>query len=245
MFEQRIARPRHQHFVAGIAERLEQHGIGLAGAGGEHDALGRSHDGTTGKLGRNRATRRGQTERLGAIFQSAGVRQRGQEIIRVVEARPGRIRQREIDNRLAIPRHPRKGGAQSIRGQISWDAVGEQHVSPGCFGVGAWVLRALGAWCFQVLRCSGTQLPRAFRCSGAVSGARCPDSRHRAPSTGIVLRFRRLVLATGSHPSIVFVVHPVGRYRPSRIRTLSMTSPSRIRSTTSMPDRTCANTVYR
>ena len=39
VFDQRVARPRRQHGVAGIAQQLEQQRIGLARAGRQHDSV--------------------------------------------------------------------------------------------------------------------------------------------------------------------------------------------------------------
>ena len=58
MIEQRIARPRHQHLVAGVRQQLEQQRVAVAGAGGQHDALGRARSNALPRVvGRDRATR--------------------------------------------------------------------------------------------------------------------------------------------------------------------------------------------
>ena len=64
IFEQRIRRPGHQHFIARIAQQLEQPGIRFAGAGRQDHAIDRR-----AIFARDDFARRGQSERLRFIAQ--------------------------------------------------------------------------------------------------------------------------------------------------------------------------------
>jgi len=63
-FEQRIRRRRHEHFIAGITEQLEDPGIALARAGGQEELVDR-HTGAARRIViRDRRASRSQAERI-------------------------------------------------------------------------------------------------------------------------------------------------------------------------------------
>ena len=99
VIEERIARTRHQHFVTGIGQQFEQQRIRVAGAGRQRDPIrgdGRApplvvaRDGTTGVQ---------QTERTRLVDQPPGIGERCEQIGRILEFRPRRIRLGQVDNR--------------------------------------------------------------------------------------------------------------------------------------------------
>ena len=67
VLEERIARLRHQHGIAWIAQQLEQPAVGLARARRQHDLLRIDLSTTAGVVGRNRFARSTKTERLWSV----------------------------------------------------------------------------------------------------------------------------------------------------------------------------------
>jgi hypothetical protein len=57
VIEERVARARHEDFVAGVAEQLEEQRIGVARARREHDVLGRDGDALPQVIARDRLAR--------------------------------------------------------------------------------------------------------------------------------------------------------------------------------------------
>ena len=122
VLEQRVARHRHQHLVAGVAEELEEERVGLARAGREDHArrVDRSAGGVD-PLGDRLAGAR-QAERMRVVAQPRRPAERGQRLGRIREADPGRVRFRQIDESDAARPDRLFGAGQSIRGEVGRDA---------------------------------------------------------------------------------------------------------------------------
>ena len=81
MIEQRIARRRDQHRVAGrAAEQLEQPGVRLAGARRQHDALRIDAAAAARVVGRDGPAGGRQAERLGLVRQRLRRAERLQQV---------------------------------------------------------------------------------------------------------------------------------------------------------------------
>ena len=66
VLEQRVARRRHEHLVARVAEQLEEQRVRLARAGGQHDAIARHAHAAAAEIAHHRVARGRQAERLAA-----------------------------------------------------------------------------------------------------------------------------------------------------------------------------------
>ena len=87
VLEQRIARLRHQHLVAGIAQQLEQQRVRLAGARRQRHAIGGDDDAAAAEVGGDRLARR-PAGRAAADRSRAprGFGERLEQILRIGEA---------------------------------------------------------------------------------------------------------------------------------------------------------------
>ena len=127
MLEERIARLRDQYFIARIAQQLEQHRVRVAGADGQHDALGGDDDVAPSEVVGNGLSRGQRAHGLGPVGQPAGIGQRGQQIVRVDQLCVGRIRLREIDVRPVLPVQPSPCFRQRVLVQVGRNAPREHH----------------------------------------------------------------------------------------------------------------------
>ena len=92
MLEERIAGHRHVHDVAGIGEQAEQMRVALAGAGREHDLLGRDARTATRVVRGDRRARSEVAARVGLVARDRGIaRELGE---RGASAAPGASPQR-------------------------------------------------------------------------------------------------------------------------------------------------------
>ena len=86
--EERIARARHQHLVAGIAQCLEQERVRLAAARGEQDLAGIDRRAAPQVVARDGSARREQAARIGLVAQRGWSGKERQDRIIRREARP-------------------------------------------------------------------------------------------------------------------------------------------------------------
>ena len=129
VIEQRIARPRHEHLVAGVGQQLEQQRVRLARARGQHDALGRRRR-RPGARSRRRRPARASSDAERLRRRSAAPRaigERREQIGRIVEARARRIRLGEIDERLVPSRARAQRLGQPIARQIRRKAARDRR----------------------------------------------------------------------------------------------------------------------
>ena len=129
--EQRVARTRDEHLVAGVREELEEHRIGVAGARRHDDAIGRDVESLPRVIARDRVARLGQAERRRRIDEPARIGERRQQVRRIVEAGTRRIRFREIDQ--WTPGRPlrRDRDREAVRRQLVRNARGKHHGASG------------------------------------------------------------------------------------------------------------------
>ena len=124
--EERIARARHEHFIALVAEQLEQQRIRLAGAGRQGDAIRRHRHALSGVLARHRLARGRSSEGARLVRQCAQVGERLDEVGRIGQGGLRRIRERQIEDRPSRRPHRRNGASQAVRRQIGGQAGGEE-----------------------------------------------------------------------------------------------------------------------
>ena len=70
VLEERVARRRHEHLVAGIAEQLEEHRVRVARAGGQHDAVARHGHAAAAEVAHHRVARGRQSEGLRRVGEA-------------------------------------------------------------------------------------------------------------------------------------------------------------------------------
>ena len=103
VLEQRIARVRHQHRVAGIAQQLEQQCVGFAGARRQRHAIGGDHDAAPAEVGSHGRSRGPQAKRLADRIRARADRPSGcSSSFGIVESGAGRVGGRS-DRRSAPP----------------------------------------------------------------------------------------------------------------------------------------------
>ena len=129
--EERIARPRHQHAVAGIAQQLEQQRVGLAGAGGEDQVAGVDGEAALGVARGDGAPGLRQALRRGFVGGGARVAQGGGDALRGVGQPDARgIGGGEVEHRRAAGAQARRAAATG-RWACSPRAAGASSGSPG------------------------------------------------------------------------------------------------------------------
>ena len=101
VLEQRIARARHEHAIARIAEQPERERIGLARAAHERDPIRVGVDSAARELFRDRAARLGVSERVRLVARAARVRERGEQRRGRREARRGGVALGEVEQARA------------------------------------------------------------------------------------------------------------------------------------------------
>ncbi len=125
MIEQRVAGTRDEHLVSGVSQQLEQHAVRIAGTGSQDYSAGGDLDASTRVVRGDGAPCVERSGRLRLVAQSAGVGHPRKQIRRIVEPGAGRIRQREIDERLTFGSAALNGVGQSIRREAGGEAGGE------------------------------------------------------------------------------------------------------------------------
>jgi hypothetical protein len=118
--EQRIARARHQHLVAGVAEQLEQERVRLAGARVQQDALGVDRRAAARRSRGRRRPGRLEAEGGGIVAPGLVAGERREQLGRVGERGARRVRQREVEEgppsaRCAASRSASRLGRRSKR----------------------------------------------------------------------------------------------------------------------------------
>lgn len=101
MVQKRIARPRHEHFVAGIKKELEEERVSLACAGRQDNARGVYRVAALRELARDGRPSRKMTERRGVVSKRLAQRYRAQNRGLVIsDPRARRIGLGEVKRRL-------------------------------------------------------------------------------------------------------------------------------------------------
>src|SRR4051812_25743620 len=72
VIEQRIGRTRHQDFIAGVSQKLEEVAVRFTGAGGQQKARGRHVDAALAVIKGDCFARRKQTARLRIVVEGTG-----------------------------------------------------------------------------------------------------------------------------------------------------------------------------
>ena len=124
--EKRVTGPRYQHFIPSVGEQFEDHRVRVARAGRQYDAVLIDRDAPAPIVGGDRPPRLGQAERARLIRQPAGVRERRQQIGRVLEPCTCWIRLGQIQQRPGGSRALHRQG-QPVAPEIVWNARGERH----------------------------------------------------------------------------------------------------------------------
>ena len=129
VIEQRIARARHEHLVAGIAQELEEKPVRLARARGQHDASRIDRRSMRGQLARHGLARRRETERRRLVDERSGEREGRQDRVAIVGDRGARrVRRGQIERRPIAPRRA-SAAASGFGDEIERRAGGEHRPS--------------------------------------------------------------------------------------------------------------------
>ena len=107
VIEQRIARMRNQHLVAGSAQQFEQQRIGFARTRCQRNSIDRGRQSSPFEISHHRLTGLEYSQRFGRVDQTARVTERRKQIVRIRKAGTRGIRRREIEDRLIPPSHAR------------------------------------------------------------------------------------------------------------------------------------------
>jgi hypothetical protein len=116
-----------QDLVVRVAEEPEEEAVGLAGAGGEAEAVGRDRRAEVGIVGRNGLTRGEHSQRVGVVVQRSGVSQRREQIGVVGEAAVGGIGDGEVDHGVAGGAMSTQGRGERVFGEVPGCSAGEGH----------------------------------------------------------------------------------------------------------------------
>ena len=131
--EQRIARPRDQHLVAGVAQQLEQEAVGLAGAGVEQHAVGAERGAAAREVGGDGGARGGEAEGRRLVAPGLVPCQRREQVRGIGQRGACRVRERQVESvlpsaRRAASRSASRLGRRSNR--VRSENI-DQHRNPG------------------------------------------------------------------------------------------------------------------
>ena len=118
VLEERVARRRHEHLVAGIAEQFEQDRVRLARAGGQHDAVARHAHAAAAEVPHDRVARRRHAERLGRVGEAGWARQRLEQADGIVDAHARRVRLGQVVELDAVVAQSGDGRRQAIGREV-------------------------------------------------------------------------------------------------------------------------------
>ena len=136
--EQRIAWDWHENFIAGIAEQAENEGVGLAGAGGEQDAIRRDLGGQGMVILGDGLARTEQTLGLGLIAEGLGRGKRFQDGGRIVgQVNAGGVGGGEVERDSAFGAETLAGFGVAIGGELPVGALGKHEVRVNPKGLSA------------------------------------------------------------------------------------------------------------
>ena len=128
--EQRVARDRDEHLVAGIAQHLEQERVGLARAGGQDDPAGIDRRAVPGELGADRRAGREEAPRIGGVVAGRPGRRAGaSRSSGIAQAGPGRVGAGQVDQRNPLILQGISRCREPVEGETG-DPVRPQH---GCY----------------------------------------------------------------------------------------------------------------
>jgi hypothetical protein len=125
--EEGVAGAGDEDLVAGVAEEAEEEAVGLAGAGGEADAVGGDVGGVIAIVGGDRFSRGDHAERVGGVAQGGGCGEWGEELRGVVvEAAEGGVGEGEVGEFPAGGAMGADGGGEVVVGKVPVGAGGEE-----------------------------------------------------------------------------------------------------------------------
>ena len=105
--EERVAGLADENLAARIAEQPEEVAVGLAGAGGEHDLLGRERNAVAGIVAADRLPRRQSPLGLRIVIQCLRPGERLQQFRSIIKAAAGRVRGGQIgDGQTGLDAQP-------------------------------------------------------------------------------------------------------------------------------------------